>query len=1266
MTRRLMCLLVLATFALLATWPSGQARAEDAKKMSLDDAFKAVAAYKFGQSRECQTVVEDAVRDSAAKPDDRAALAKRLSGLLSAADATLDAKQFACRQISVIGTAAEVPAVSALLLDKDLSDYARYALERIPLPEAVAAVRAAMPKATERMKVGLINTLGVRRDAQSVSALAALLADKDAMIAGAAAAALGKIGGTDAAKALADFRGKAPAELKAIVTDAYLVAADQFVKDGKKDAAEAIYKEIYVPAESKAVRVAALTGLVATQGEKALAVLAPLMTGDDVQMQVIALRLAQGIPGAEATKALAAMLPKLPAGAQIMLANQLGERGDAAAAPALIEAAKSDNESVRVASLRALGGVGDVSTVPVLVKAAAVGSTAGAATDALGRLKGADVDAALVKTLDGADVPVKSAVIQALAARKAVAAMPEVVKALADADAGVRKTSATALGAMGDDKAVSALIGFVNKAEKQDELDAAEKALVAICDRAADRAKAGAPIVEAAGAAKGPAKASLLRVMPKIGDAAALGAVKAALKDADAPTAEAALRVLADWPDAAAAPDLLDLAKNNTNATFQVLALRGYIRLAGVPADRPAADKLKMLKEAMDLAKRPDEKKMALAALGEIGTLDSLKLVDPCIDDKGLCEEACQAAVKIGGKIGGKAEAKDVAATMEKVLQNSKNKNIQGEARKIFDNAKKQQARGPMPKMVIFAAPDLIKLAKDAPPKYDTTGADKLGWKLAVQAWSFNSFTFYEAVDKTAAIGLHYIEAFPGQKLTKDPDGPKGGFDPGMSDETIAAVKKKLDAAGVKVINFGVCGVPGDEAGARKVFEWARKLGIETLVTESGENDFAILDKLCDEFKINIALHNHPKESHYWSPDTVLKGIEGHSKRIGSCSDTGHWVRSGLVPIECLKKLDGHVISLHFKDLAEGHDVPWGTGKSDAKGQMSELKRQGFKGVFSIEYEHNWGKNDADMAKCAEFFFKTASELAAEKAAAPAPKLMILAAPTEEATKAEPPKYDTAGADKLGWKLAVQAWSFNSFTFYEAVDKTAAIGLHYIEAIPGQKLTKDPDGPKGGFDQGMSDETIAAVKKKLDAAGVKVMNFGVCGVPGDEAGARKMFEWAKKVGLETLVTESNEKDFPMLGKLCDEFKINIALHNHPKESHYWNPDTVLKGVEGQSKRIGSCSDTGHWIRSGLVPVECLKKLDGHVISLHFKDLADGHDVPWGTGKGDVKGQLTELKRQGFKGVFSIEYEHNWGKNDADMAKCAEFFFKTANELAGEK
>ena len=664
-------------------------------------------------------------------------------------------------------------------------------------------------------------------------------------------------------------------------------------------------------------------------------------------------------------------------GAELFCSRATSRWNRSSGAPALIEASKSDNESVRVAALRALGGVGDVSTIPVLVKAAA-GSAAGAATDALGRLKGADVDAALVKALDGADVPVKSALLQALAARRAASAVPEVVKALADADAGIRKTAASALGTMGDDKAVPALIGFATKVEKQDELDAAEKAMMAICDRATDRAKAGAPIVEAAGAAKGPAKASLLRVMPKVGDAAALGAVKTALKDADAPTAEAALRVLADWPDAAAAPDLLDVSKTSPNATFQVLALRGYIRLANVPPDRPAADKLKMLKEALDLAKRPDEKRFALASLGEIGTLDSLKLVDPCIDDKGLCEEACQAAVKIGKKLGGKAEAKDVAATMEKVLQNSKNKGTQGEARGVFDNAKKQQAAAPSPKLVIFAAP-AEETTKVEPPKYDTTGADKLGWKLAVQAWSFNSFTFYEAIDKTAAIGLHYIEGIPGQRLTKDPDGPKGGFDQGMSDETIAAVKKKLDAAGVKVINFGVCGVPGDEAGARKMFDWAKKMGIETLVTESDEKEFPRLGKLCDEYKINIALHNHPKPSHYWDPEIVLKGVEGQSKRIGSCSDTGHWVRSGLVPVECLKKLDGHVISLHFKDLADGHDVPWGTGKSDIKGQLTELKRQAFHGVFSIEYEHNWGKNDADMAQCAAFFFKTANELAAEK-----------------------------------------------------------------------------------------------------------------------------------------------------------------------------------------------------------------------------------------------------------------------------------------------
>ena len=129
----------------------------------------------------------------------------------------------------------------------------------------------------------------------------------------------------------------------------------------------------------------------------------------------------------------------------------------------------------------------------------------------------------------------------------------------------------------------------------------------------------------------------------------------------------------------------------------------------------------------------------------------------------------------------------------------------------------------------------------------------------------------------------------------------------------------------------------------------------------------------------------------------------------------------------------------------------------------------------------------------------------------------------------------------------------------------------------------------------------------------------------------------------------------------------MAIHNHPQPNHYWNPDTEVRVLQGRSKRIGSCADVGHWQRSGVQPIEALKKLEGRIIESHFKDLnefGNGHDVAWGTGKGNVKGMLAELKRQGYKGYLSIEYEYGDLQHLADnLPKCVAFFDKTLAELA---
>lgn len=257
-------------------------------------------------------------------------------------------------------------------------------------------------------------------------------------------------------------------------------------------------------------------------------------------------------------------------------------------------------------------------------------------------------------------------------------------------------------------------------------------------------------------------------------------------------------------------------------------------------------------------------------------------------------------------------------------------------------------------------------------------------------------------------------------------------------------------------------------------------------------------------------------------------------------------------------------------------------------------------------------------------------------------------------------KRDDSASEKLGIRLSLQCYTFRALTFFETVDEAAKMGIKYLEIYPGQKIKPGSDDT---MNRNMSEANIADVKKKLaDAGGLKLVAYGVDGVPTDEPGARKMYEWAKNMGIKVLVTETTPNE--VHDKLSKEFKIRFALHNHPQS---WPPDDVLKATKDLDKRIGSCSDTGHWMRRNLVPVEQMKKLEGRVEHLHFKDLnsyGNGEDLPWGTGKGDAKGMLTELKRQGYKGYLSIEYEVGSVKDlEANLPKCVDFFDKTMTELA---
>lgn len=232
----------------------------------LDKAFEALKTYDWGTDRSVLKPIDEAIvashKDTAAKKSLEMRLVAALKGNVSQA-----AKDYICRQLSLIGSAGCVPAVAELLTDEKLSHMARYALERIPDEEAVAALRDALPKTSGKVKVGVINSLGVRRDAKSVEALTALLKDQDGEIASAAAAALGAIGTPEAAKALTDFQAKAPEKLQLAAADACLVCAERLAAAGNKAEALALYK-LLAKSEIKHVKLAATRGMLALAGKK--------------------------------------------------------------------------------------------------------------------------------------------------------------------------------------------------------------------------------------------------------------------------------------------------------------------------------------------------------------------------------------------------------------------------------------------------------------------------------------------------------------------------------------------------------------------------------------------------------------------------------------------------------------------------------------------------------------------------------------------------------------------------------------------------------------------------------------------------------------------------------------------------------------------------------------------------------------------------------------------------------------------------------------
>lgn len=278
-----------------------------------------------------------------------------------------------------------------------------------------------------------------------------------------------------------------------------------------------------------------------------------------------------------------------------------------------------------------------------------------------------------------------------------------------------------------------------------------------------------------------------------------------------------------------------------------------------------------------------------------------------------------------------------------------------------------------------------------------------------------------------------------------------------------------------------------------------------------------------------------------------------------------------------------------------------------------------------------------------------------------------LPGPTTPSAKLRPAE---RARERLGWRFGPAAYTFKNQTFFETIEKADALGMAWVGGLNVQTVSA---GIPKKLDPSLTDAEIRQVRQHLVRHGVTLLSYYHFDLPAEEAACRRIFEFGKKLGIETFIAEPKPEALDLVERLCEEYQIKVAIHNHgPRLSPvYWRPEGVLAACAGRSPLLGSACDLGHWAKEGIDGLEAIRLLGPRVITLQMHDAsemgAQGHDVPWGTGVIDLEGILRHLKKEKINPVmFELEYSYNWDHSEPELRQSAEWFDAQALALAGEE
>jgi HEAT repeat protein len=570
-------------------------------------------------------------------------------------DAPKGEKAITCKRLAIYGTEQSVPALAPLLADEELASWARIALEAIPGPDADAALRDALGKLQGRLLVGVINSISVRRDVHAVDTLVQKLDDANAGVASAAAVALGHIGGEQAAKALTQSLTDAPAGVRSAVAEGCILCAEWFLAHDRTAEAVKLYDTVRQAAVPDQRHLEAIRGAILARRSAGVPLLIEQLRSEDKKRLGIGLRTARELPGRDVTEALAVELARLSPDRRPLLLLALADRSDSAVLPTVHKAAQSGPKDLRITAINILIRLGDVSCVPILLEAATENDAMleQAATETLVRLPGKDVDADLLTRLPQAKGKLQQVLIELAGQRQITEALPAAVSSLNDTDAEIRCVAVQTIGIIGQDQQTADLVKLLQKTNSSGERAGINKALLAISGRCGVKC---IPHLQPLTQSRDSELHMIgLHALAIIGGTDALAAVKSAIESAEPPVQDEAVRILSTWPnnwpeDGEAGQALLMLATSAEKESHQVLGLRGYLQYIRGNKKFSNEQKVAKIKDVWSHIKRPEEKRQAIAVLGEAPSVSAMELLTTLAEDPAVAEEAYSAMVRIASQ----------------------------------------------------------------------------------------------------------------------------------------------------------------------------------------------------------------------------------------------------------------------------------------------------------------------------------------------------------------------------------------------------------------------------------------------------------------------------------------------------------------------------------------------------------------------------------------------------------------------------------------